>query len=66
MESISFSTGQIFGYWLRWKVDKKKPAADKRELFGGYSRSELWIKELYGSIKEEVFESGFVDVEEWS
>ena len=43
MESLSFSTGQIFGYWTSWEEDTAMPNDSKKDIFNGYSKSELFI-----------------------
>ena len=67
MESASFSTGQIFGYWSDWKEDTKEPDGKDRDIFNGYSRSELYIKPRSKDLKEEVVGSGLLEngLKEW-
>ena len=69
MSEISFSTGQIFGYWPHWKEDKKKPEQssiwNNIDIFNGYSKSELFIIPFYSSLKQEIFSSGFINIKEW-
>ena len=71
MSEISFSTGQIFGYWPHWKEDKKKPehntyyGQNNIDIFNGYSKSELFIIPFYSSLKQEIFSSGFINIKEW-
>ena len=53
VSNISFSTGQIFGYWPDWEMDTKKPDTDETEIYNGYSKAELYIKTpFYASINE--------------
>ena len=54
----SFATGQIFGYWPSWKDDTNLPTAIEREIFNGYSKSELYVAPYYATLREEVFCSG--------
>ena len=76
MESISFSTGQIFIYWSRWEQESMGQAMNllawggdngynTTELFNGYSESELFVKEVHKTMREEVIQSGFVSIKEW-
>ena len=63
MSAVSFSTGQIFGHWLDWKDDTD---SEWSELFNGYTRSQLYIEPIYESLKDEVIESNFIDIKQWS
>ena len=69
VESSSFSAGQIFGYWPSWKKQTKETTSATgivlREIFNGYSKSELYVAPLHGTLKEEVIETGFVSPQEW-
>ena len=69
MESISFSTGQIFGYWPSWKEDSTMSLDVfnnyQLEITNGHSKSDLFIKPMHSTLKEEVFESGFINIKQW-
>ena len=62
----SFENGQIFGYWPEWKEDESWIRdIEKRQLMNECTRAQLHITPVYKGIKEEAFESGFMNVRGW-
>ena len=68
MSASSFSNGQIFGYWSSWKGDNRPlnyGAGYDYYAHNGHLKSHLFISPTYDSIKQEVFQSSFMNVKEW-
>eukprot|EP01084_Bolivina_argentea_P198667 340127_1 len=64
---MSFSTGYIFFYeYIPFGILDDGPSEEKDYArLNGHSESELLISAHYGGLKEEIFASGFVNVENW-
>ena len=58
----SFATGHIFGYWKDWKDDEINQDIN---TFDGYTKSQVYIEPLFATLKQEIFESGFMSNREW-
>eukprot|EP01084_Bolivina_argentea_P313384 542704_1 len=70
ISSCSFSTGIVFWYWQYYKmIDEEKHKQQQSHInqndFGGHAMKQLFVEKHYKNIKEEVLNSGLINVADY-